>query len=427
MYRTPWSKDEDKKLWEVVKDARTVEEALTRARKAFPKRGLTIDGLRSRLVKMGRPSIYRVVTTNAPPEPAELVKEYQQRDLVAEMREERTKILAELSDVQKQLEVLKGLRAIKAARPISEGRRVGATQRRATAVLICSDWHVEEKVDPKTVNGLNRWNLELAEKAIDSLADSFAWMTLDQRFDVREAVLALLGDFFSGHIHDELIEGNFLSPVQAVAWLLPRMERMLRKIAVLLPSIGRFVVMCNDGNHGRLTKKIRMATRTANSLEWLLFFNLAARMKDDPRFEFQIAEGVWNYLDLYGKTYGFCHGDIYRYGGGVGGLLIPVRRGLNEDRKYLSFDPQMGEDAQPTRRLDHVAMGHFHTRMDLDEGLSVNGSLIGISPYSMANHFPPEAPKQSWFMVDSRRGKCVSAPIWLPSRGAPNEGKVAGK
>lgn len=412
-YTRTWSKDENEKLWSVVKDATSEKEALANARRAFPHDGLSYDAICRRLRRKGYGSLPAVIFKNRPKGPAapppRTVKEdlelHRMRAEVASTRQAKEKLIAELSDREKQIEVWKSLQNVKASRPVIASERVGAKQRRGTPVMLCSDWHVEEHVDPKTVNGLNEYTPEIAERRIVQMADAFEWMLRDSRFDCREAVVAFLGDLFSGYIHDELAEGNFMSPVQAGAWLLPRMEQMLRTIGARCQTLSRIIVVCNDGNHGRLTRKMRCATRTANSLEWFLYYNLAERMKDDPRFEFQIADGVWNYVDLYGKTHGFLHGDVYRYLGGVGGLLIPVRRGLNEDRKYLAF-------GEVPRRVDHVAMGHFHTRMDIED-ISVNGSMIGITPYSMSIHAPPEKPKQSWYMVDSENGKCLSAPIWL--------------
>jgi hypothetical protein len=408
-----WTKADKKQLFGAVKGARSKDEAILLASKAFPKDAFTYGSLTQLLERGGYPTLGAILAKNRPNAPppvmsaktvAEDLTKLRLQDQVKNLEASSKQLLVELADREKQLEVLKGMRELKySLKPVTAPKRVGATQRRGTPVMLCSDWHVEERVDPKTVNGLNEYNPQIAERCIERMADAFTWMTKDTRYDCREAVIWLGGDLYSGYIHDELAEGNFMSPTHACAWLLPRLEKMLRTIAKNCPSISRFLVPCNDGNHGRLTKKIRAATRTANSLEWFMYFNLAQRMRDDSRFEFQIADGVWNYLDLYGKTFGFLHGDVFRYLGGVGGLLIPVRRGLNEDRKYLAF-------GETPRRVDHVSMGHFHTRMDLDD-ISVNGSMIGITPYSMANHFPPEARKQSWFLVDSEYGKCISAPI----------------
>jgi hypothetical protein len=62
--------------------------------------------------------------------------------------------------------------------------------------------------------------------------------------------------------------------------------------------------------------------------------------------------------------------------------------------------------------VHHVSLGHFHTRQDFGD-ISINGSMIGVSPYSLRIHAPPEPRQQSWYLIDSERGKCLSAPIWL--------------
>ncbi len=402
-----WTKQEVEKLYRAIKHAKTHDEILEGSRKAFPKDACTRPAIDWRLRRHGYETISQILFRNKPkiPSPQTVkrdVEEHRLRDELESMRREKDEAIKALVDLEKQVEILKGGQFAKSLKPIVAGKRVGATQRRGTPVLMCSDWHVEERVDPKVVNGLNEYDLEIADRCITKLGENFAWLVKNTNFDCREAIIALLGDLFSNHIHEELVETNFLSPVQVTAWLLPRIERMLRQVAKDLPSVERFIVTCNDGNHGRLTKKIRASTRTANSLEWLLYFNLADRMKDDPRFQFQIADGVWNYVDVYDRTFGFTHGDCYRYLGGVGGLLIPVRRGLNEDRKY--------------RRVDHVSMGHFHTRLDLSD-VSVNGSMIGITAYSMQHHYPPEPRQQSFFMIDSEYGKTISAPVILPRTG----------
>jgi hypothetical protein len=309
----------------------------------------------------------------------------------------KKKLLDELAKRDVQLAALTALAAAPAPPIVAPRGRGEGKQRLATPVMLLSDWHVEEPVKPELVNGLNEYNLEIAERCIDRCAEAFEWLTREPRFDMREAVVALIGDLFSGYIHEELQEANFLSPVQACVWLLDRIERMLRRI-LAETAFERIIVPCNDGNHGRLTRKIRAGTRTANSLEWLLYKSLAARFAGEPRVQFQIADGEYNYLDVFDHTLCFFHGDSVQYQGGVGGLFVPMRRGLNEMRKY--------------RKVDSFCFGHFHQRIDLPE-MSGNGSMIGITPWGMSKKFSPEPRQQSFFLVDSSRGKCLSAPIWL--------------
>jgi hypothetical protein len=309
----------------------------------------------------------------------------------------KKRMLDQLGERDAQIEALTRLGSTQPTPIVARKGRGEGKRRLATPVLLLSDWHVEEPVDPAKVNGLNEYNLDIAEKCIDKCADAFEWLVRDPRFDMREAVIWLGGDLYSGYIHAELQESNFLSPVKACLWLQERVEKMLRRI-LAETNFERIVVPCNDGNHGRLTQKMRISTRTANSLEWFLYKTLANKFADEPRIQFQIADGEYNFLDVFDHTIGFFHGDSVRYQGGVGGLLIPMRKALNEIRKY--------------RKVDSFAAGHFHSYLPLPE-VTVNGSMIGLGPYSMSIKAAPEPRQQAFFLIDSVKGKCMSAPVWL--------------
>lgn len=415
MSNIPWSPSEEKALVRALEKATSFGDAIARAERALPKREITYDAIGKKLARMGKPTLGEFVAKNAPNadrvarEKASKVEldELKLRNQVKELEASNARLVQELLVAQKQNEQLQFMKAIRPVKPIVARRGRGeGKQRQGTAVMLCSDWHVEEPVDPAKVNGLNKYDLDIADKCIDVLADAWEWMIADQRYDCREGIIALLGDHFSGHIHEELVEKNFLSPVRASAWLLPRMEKFLRKVLANSPRLERLIVVCNDGNHGRLTKKMRIASRTDNSLEWFLFFNLAERFKDEPRIQFQIAEGEFNYLSVFDQTLCFFHGDSVQYQGGVGGILVPMKRGLNELRKY-----------QPEgKQVDVFNVGHFHQYLNHGD-VVVNGSMIGVNPYSMSKKLPPEPRQQAWYLLDSVRGKCLSAPIWLPKTG----------
>jgi hypothetical protein len=322
-----------------------------------------------------------------------------QQETIAALTKEQKHLLKIIADKEAQIVTLGALASVPVS-PIKIPGMAGKDPKRrvATPVMLCSDWHIEEPVRREAVMGLSEYNLDIADKRIHRCFEAFEWFTHDSRFDMqRSAVIWLGGDLFSGYIHEELVENNQLSPTESVAWLF---VRLVREIKWLLANtqIERFVFPCNDGNHGRTTHKIRVSTRTKNSYEWLLYKMLAEAFKSEARVQFQIAEGEWTDIDIYNQTFGFTHGDHFQYQGGVGGLLIPVQRGMNHIVQY--------------KKIDHAAMGHFHQRLDLGH-LSVNGSMIGITPYSLHVHAKPERPQQSWFLVDSKEGKCVSAPVWL--------------
>ncbi len=393
-----WSKQDEEKLLRAVSKATSVQGAVQAARVALGGH-LTHDMIASKLRRMGKPCMAELVAPNAPVTPLQALAEHRERDRLGDLTSERKGLLKELDDKDRQLGILSALAAAP-LRPVVLRSTKGKnpTQRQGVPVMLCSDWHVEEPVELAKVNGLNEYNLDIADRCIDKMADAFEWLGTDKRYDMRTGVVWLGGDLYSGYIHEELVEASFLSPVQAVLWLQERIEKMLRKIAANCPNLERILVPCNDGNHGRLTHKIRVSTRTANSLEWLLYQNLARRMSDDKRFEFQVADGEWTYVDVFDQTIAFTHGDTFRYQGGVGGISIPLRRGINEMRKY--------------RKITQTCLGHFHQRCDFGD-INVNGSMIGVNSYGMHIHAPPEPRQQSWFLIDQSRGKSLSAPIWL--------------
>ncbi len=393
-----WSKEEEKKLMRAVSKATSVAGAVQAARMAIGGH-ITFDKIRCKLQRMGKPPLSEIVRPNIPATPVEALAEHRERDRVGELTSAKKSLLKELDDKSKQIDILSALSSAP-LRPVVLRSTKGKNpmQRQGVPVLLCSDWHVEEPVELAKVNGMNEYNLDIADKCIVKMADAFTWLGTDKRYDIRSAVIWLGGDLYSGYIHEELVEANFLSPVEAVLWLQERIERMLRKIAAENPRIEEFLVPCNDGNHGRLTHKIRVSTRTANSLEWLLYQNLARRMSNDKRFRFQVADGEWTYVDIFDQTIAFTHGDTFRYQGGVGGISIPLRRGINEMRKY--------------RKITQTCLGHFHQRCDFGD-INVNGSMIGVNTYGMHIHAPPEPRQQSWFLIDQSRGKCMSAPVWL--------------
>lgn len=320
-----------------------------------------------------------------------------QQQRIEQLEAAKKNLLNQLHERDIHLETLTHLGSAQPTPIVAPRGRGEDKQRIATPVMLISDLHVEEPVHPEQVNGLNEYNLDIADLVIDRCADGFEWLTRDPRFDMREAVIWLGGDLYSGYIHAELQESNFLSPVEACVWLQERIGKMLRRI-LAETSFERIVVVCNDGNHGRLTQKMRVSTRTANSLEWLLYQTIAKQFIGEPRLVFQIAGGEWNFLDIFDHTIGFFHGDSVRYQGGVGGLLIPMRKALNEMRKY--------------RKVDSFCAGHFHQYMALPE-ITTNGSGIGLGPYSMSIKATPEPRQQAFFLVDSVRGKCNQTPIWL--------------
>jgi hypothetical protein len=276
--------------------------------------------------------------------------------------------------------------------------------REMTPVVLCSDWHVEEPVDPESVAFRNAYDLDIADKRIKRMFDAIIWNVehhrASGRIAMRDMVLWLGGDLITGGIHEDLTEVTPLSPTEAVLWLLPRLQD---GIATVVDRLGleHLEIPASFGNHGRLTKKPRVALGYANNIEWLAYHQLAANFRHDPRIHFEITNSAHQYVEVYGRTLHFHHGDSLNYQGGVGGLGIPVLKAVNAwDR---------------VREADVHCLGHFHQLRDYGRAV-VNGSLIGYGPYSQWIKADFEEPAQAMFYVDRERGKALVTSLWVSER-----------
>lgn len=266
----------------------------------------------------------------------------------------------------------------------------------STAVAVASDWHVEEPVFRDRTNGLNEFNMEIANQRITTFFEKIVYLTDTQRHstDIDTLVLGLLGDFITGHIHEELAETNELSPTEALMWVLPRIIEGIR----FLKSNGGFkkiVLPCCVGNHARTTQKRRVKTLVQSSYELILYHVLQMSIEG---CEFHIAKGYHQFVKIYDKTVRCHHGDSIRYAGGVGGITIPV------NKKIAQWDKSVPADID--------LFGHYHQSIYERKWIS-NGSLIGYSEFANGIGAEWEPPQQAFFLMKPKRGRTIHAPIFL--------------
>lgn len=267
----------------------------------------------------------------------------------------------------------------------------------ATFVVALSDWHSEEPVLPGTVNGLNEYNLAIADERIRKTFDNtLKLIKKEQRYSkISRGIVALLGDFISGSIHDELMESSSLAPADALLWV---QSRIVSGLNFLLKNTDlEFDVICTPGNHGRMTKRIRHSTEPGNSLETLMYKNIAWYFEKEKRLNFVIAEGYHTYYTVFDYTMRFHHGNAIRYYGGVGGVFIPAYKAIMNWNK--------------AKHADLDIMGHFHTLYD-GGNFVVNNSLIGYNGYSIGIKASFSMPGQTFISIVKGKGKAGVNPIW---------------
>jgi hypothetical protein len=267
----------------------------------------------------------------------------------------------------------------------------------AVACTVLSDVHCDEVVHRDQVNGLNAFNPSVASKRLDAYFRNSLTLAHQVARDSHVTTIhwSILGDLFSGWIHDELVENNSMTPVQAAQFV---GDKLASGLAYWLEHsefqvVGDMVV----GNHGRLTKKLRSAP-VGTSLESLVYARLAEKFSGNPRASLTAAPGGRAYRRIGDFTMRLIHGYEIGYGGGIGGVTIPINKKISQWDKAI--------------RADLTVLGHFHQLLN-GGNFIVNGSVIGYSPYAEFIAASPEPARQAFFLIHAKHGLALTAPVWL--------------
>lgn len=281
--------------------------------------------------------------------------------------------------------------------------RSNLSKSESAAVLVWSDWHIEEEIKPEAVGNKNEYNLVVKDARFQNLLHGgLAWFKIEsQKTSIKTIVIAALGDFISGSIHEDLAESNLLAPVDAIYAAQGMLITGIRHMLENTPPDVNIIVVCHSGNHGRMTKKQRISTEAGNSLEQYMYYSVRDFFKNEKRVQFIVATGYHSFVRFFEGQYEirFHHGHQINYQGGVGGITVPVNKAVAQWNK-----------AHPVN-LD--VFGHFHTKFDGGNFIA-NGSLIGYNAYAVAIKASYEKPSQTFFLVNKEYGeKTVVAPIFV--------------
>lgn len=273
----------------------------------------------------------------------------------------------------------------------------------SVAIFVASDWHIEENVDPLTVSGKNDFNLEIAESRIQKFFQgSFRLFDIMRRdTTIKHIIVALLGDFITNTIHEDLQETNNLLPAQAIVLAEDKIASGIRFLLTNCPKDVTFTIVCHSGNHGRMTKKNRGSAEAGNSLEHYMYMHLQKYFSGEKRISWQIAEGYHTYVKLFDGNYNirFHHGHAINYQGGVGGITIPVLKAIAQ------WDI--------AEKADQDIFGHFHQFLSHGK-FTANGSLIGYNDFAIRIKAAYEKPTQAFLLINKKwNSKTMVTPVFL--------------
>lgn len=263
-----------------------------------------------------------------------------------------------------------------------------------------SDWHIDEVVKSKSVLGLNEFNPEIAQKRVESLFVSTCKLIEhhQQNYNISEAVIALQGDFIGGWIHEELMQTNSESPLNAIRTVRNVILSGFKYIQENL-DVEKIHVVCISGNHSRNTRKIQFANFNDVSLEYGMYKDIKEISKQVglDKFEFIIPAAEMTVVEMLGKRMLFAHGHEFKYAGGIGGIYPSMLRWFNKIAKVF--------------KLDIAFIGHWHQSIFTQECV-VNGSVKGYDAYAMGKGLDYQPPSQNLTLLDSKYGFCLHQEIF---------------
>lgn len=303
---------------------------------------------------------------------------------------------AEADALRKRLDLFEGMPEVEPREVVIRSSSKSGAKREATAVVQASDWHMEEPTTLEATSGLNEYNLKIAKERSDFFFQNSAKLVRKeaQNVAIKNLLIWLGGDFFTGSIHPDCAENNALGPMDAIELVQDTLAGGLEYYLRELPGVT-ITAVCSVGNHSRTTKEQRIATEHENSLEWFAYHNLAKQFKG--RIGFKMERSYLAYVTVHEQLYRFHHGHAIRGGDNIGGVAIPLMKRIykwNQGRKAV-----------------HDFLGHFHTYQP-SAAFTINGSLIGDTPYGI-NVGGHEKPVQAFTLIDSEHGITVRAPILL--------------
>lgn len=269
--------------------------------------------------------------------------------------------------------------------------RAKAKKHGATLVLLLTDLHLDETVDPAQVGGLNDFDRAIALARLERLFVGATKFAKDYAagLEVGNAIVLWGGDIVSGEIHSELTESNEGTVVETlIHWL----EPLQAGVTLLADEFGRVHNVAVVGNHGRRQARPRYKARAHDNFDWLLY-GLLARGGDE-RITWQIPDSLWADIQIHNSHVRLEHGDEAKGGTGISAAMAPLL--LRQHRLSKIY-------ASANRPLDLLVTGHLHRR-HISPGLVVGGSLKGDDEYSLGRGFDHAPASQELMLIGDRGG-----------------------
>ena len=281
---------------------------------------------------------------------------------------------------------------------------------RRAVILHISDIQYGEVIDYEAMDGLNSYNIEIANLRIQRyFQKAHRFLTeLWQGKKAEEVVLLLNGDMISGALHHELDRTDAVRPMAAAKLVA---EQLVAGINLIADEGFRVRIMSTPGNHGRTTIKPESKGHALQNYDTLVGWFVEAAFSNNPLVTVHYSESVDARFFVFSFPMLATHGDRIGSRGGAGflGATATILRGHHK---------LMADYAARGKPVYKVFTGHFHTPAVTIHGYA-NNTMAGPSEYSRDGRMSITPPSQDYLVVHDVHGIIEHRQIMV---GDPAEG-----
>lgn len=386
----PWTEDEVEELkamWRTGMSIRGIAQAIGRTPKAVEKKahGLALDP--------------RKPEPRQPADPNEADYWKQRYKEVSKMLEDERWRKTEIEALVEEARIL-APRSYQSAPVVRWPKKHSGHAQ--SAVLLFSDTHVGQVVEPDQTLGLGEYNFEVFLSRLKRLEQAVYSILHDHvNSKVDELVIPILGDMMHGALAHAVEAGQRNTLFTQFYAAGHAMAQFIRNVATLAPITRIYTTV---GNHTRWQNQRKMPTDNRYSnLDQFLYAYTEALTKDIKNVQWNITHQPFAVFAVQGFQFHCGHGDNLR--GGDRALGIPAH---SIGRKISS---SMGLNAKTGQPLpNYYCFGHLHKPIQIPHTLGeviVNGGFPGVDGFGLAEGFQSYWPSQKFFLVHPKFGRAA--------------------
>lgn len=268
-----------------------------------------------------------------------------------------------------------------------------------SAVLMLSDTHIGQVVEPDQTLGVGAYNFPLFLRRLKRLERSvFSILQDHTTTPVPEIVVAMLGDMLHGNLAHAVEAGQvntlftqFYSAGHALAQFLQR-----------LTALAPVRVYTAVGNHTRWGTQKKMPTDNRfSNLDQLTYAYVQALVRDIPTIQFNLDKQPFALFEVQGHQFFAGHGDHLRGGDRI--LGIPSHAFGRNVATHSQLASRTGR-----KQPEFYLFGHLHRSITLPHvngEILVNGGFAGIDGFGLMEAFNSTPPTQRFFLMHPKFGR----------------------